>query len=288
MIKPDYIPLMQPTIRLLIFLGSLLVAGIGVLLKRRGRDGEFSGCVFLGTGGVMLVILDSALSPSWYGFIIGLAAIIGWIWSGLLLSIWLRAKTDLRQRPIGTRYESLPSWIKLCGRLAAFPIHLLLRLALPFCRLAGYRRSRVGTCTFFAPAKQMQVILEGIALLRTLDPAMFQRLTAERRYWFLYDPKGKYMHAADFFMITKSFLNWGKEGVAIYFVQCILDFHLIFLPQLRNLHWNAANRSAARSEIQRQLLDWIKRYSFPAQLVGHYERLTQKSWGSAPIQSSQN
>lgn len=255
---------------------------------RYRRDAEFSGCVFLGTGGVMLAILDSTLSPGWYGFIIGLAAITGWIWSGLVLSIWLRSKIDLGQRPIGTRYESLPSGIKLCGRLAAFLIHLLLRFALPFCRLAGYKRSRVGTCTFFAPAKQMQVILEGIALLRTLDPAMFQRLTAERRYSFLYDPKAKYMNAADVFVITKSFLSWGKEGIAIYFVQCILDFHLLFLPQLRNLHWKAANASAARSEIQRQLLEWMKRYSFPAELVGHYERLAQRSWSGSPTQSSQN
>lgn len=183
----------------------------------------------------------------------------------------------------------LSSVIQVCRRSIAYLIYLLIRLFLaPGLRLTGYKRLRFGTCTLLAPAEQMRVVLEGIELLQTLDPAMFRRLTAERPYVFWYNEKATHLQAREYFVITNTFLHWGKEGVAIFFVQCILDFNLRFLPMVRNLAWNPEDKLAARYEIQRRVLEWLKKHTFPSELVVQYEEFAKQRSSNVPPNSRPN
>jgi hypothetical protein len=171
----------------------------------------------------------------------------------------------------------LSSLIELCKRAIAYLIYLLFRLFLGVgLRFTGYKRMSVGTCTIVAPVQKMSTILEGIELLRVLDPAMFQRLTAERPYVFLYNNTFRYQQMVEYSMISDRFLRWGKEGVAIFCVQCILDRSLLWLPKSRDLLWGPEKTLEARSEIQRQLFEWVKQRPFPPQLVTHYEGLAKQ------------
>ena len=161
-------------------------------------------------------------------------------------------------------------------RLMALPFYGLIQVIPLGLFLSGHRRSRIGTCTLWAPRGKMGVILDGMAFLESVDPVMFKRVTAERRYVFWYNPKGPVLQAAKYFAITDKYLYWGQEGVAIFFVQCMLDFTLKYLPQLRNLAWSPADTLAARSEIQGRLSEWIKQHPFPAELVVQYEKLAER------------
>ena len=179
----------------------------------------------------------------------------------------------------------LSSVIQVCRRSIAYLMCLLMRFSFPFGRLAGYKRSCVGACTILAPPEKMPIILEGIALLQTLDPAMLRRLTGERPYFFWYNDKATFLQAGELFAITDSFLYWGKEGIAIFFVQCMLEFDLMFLPRLRNLQWRPEDTSAARSEIQRQVLEWIRQHSFQPELVRQYEEFAKQRPSNVPANS---
>ncbi len=146
------------------------------------------------------------------------------------------------------------------------PVRFVMPLSL---RLYGYKETIVGSCTILAPAKQMETILVGIEYLRTLDPEMFQRLTVENRYLFWYHPK-RFLQSRDIFTITDNFLLWGKEGIAICFVQSVLDFNLKYLPSKRTSARNCEMVVVARREIQRQVFEWTTKHSFPPELVKQY------------------
>ena len=152
--------------------------------------------------------------------------------------------------------------------------YLPARIVIPLqLRLKGYKRSVFGACTILAPPKEMQIILQGITYLQTLDPEMFQRLTAEHRYMFLYHPQ-KYLRFRRIFSITDNFLLWGNEGIATCFVQSILDFTLWVLPSERSLI-KSNQVAATRQEIQRQVFEWVKKHSFRPELVKQYEKLAE-------------
>ncbi len=175
----------------------------------------------------------------------------------------------------------LAALIQLCRRSIAYLTYLLFRLFLgPGLRFTGYKRMSVGTCTVLAPVQKMPTILEGIELLRVLDPSMFHRLTTERPCVFLYNNKFPYQQMLEYSLISDRFLRWGKEGVAIYCVQCILDRSLLWLPKSQNLTWSPERTFETRSEIQRQLFQWVKQRPFPAQLVAHYEGLAKQPLSS--------
>ncbi len=166
--------------------------------------------------------------------------------------------------------------IRFCRRTAAYFTYFIVRIGLPLhVRLVGYKWTVMGRCTILAPQEQMCVILEGITFLQTVDPEMFHRLTAERRYVFWYHPK-KFLQCREFFSITDNFLLWGKEGVVTCFVQSVLDLTLKYLPAEGTLVENRQVAIAARREIQRELLKWISEHSFPPELVKQYEEIAEK------------
>ena len=92
----------------------------------------------------------------------------------------------------------------------------------PFLVVTGaYKRSAVGSCIIFAPPKQMQIILEGVAFLQDIDPEMFRRLTVGRKYILSYH-KTRRLKTLEFNTITDDGLRHGKEGVVICLLQIIL------------------------------------------------------------------
>ncbi len=147
--------------------------------------------------------------------------------------------------------------------------YLPVRFVMPLhLRLSGYKRSDIGTCTILAPPKQMQIILEGVTYLQMLDSEMFRRLTAERRYIFWYFKQMPYLQCRDVFGITDNFMSWGKEGVVACFVQCVLYFNLEHLR--RSQIKNCKDSASTRCEMQKQVLEFLERYSFPSELVKQY------------------
>jgi hypothetical protein len=139
-------------------------------------------------------------------------------------------------------------------------------------RLVGQERLVIGKCIILAPSKQMQIILQGITDLQTLDREMFLRLTAERRYIFWYHPK-KYVHCREVFTITENFLLWGKEGVITCFVQAVLDFNLQYLPWERSMVEHRGE-VADRHDIQQQVFEFLKKNSFSPELVEQYHKMS--------------
>jgi hypothetical protein len=142
-------------------------------------------------------------------------------------------------------------------------------------RLTGHKQSSMGTCTFLAPPKQMQIILEGVTYLQTLDPIYFLSLTAEHRYIFWYCPKMRDFECANVFGVTDNFMCWGKEGVVVCFVQCVLAFNLWHLKrsQVKNRKMSAE----VRCDIQKQVFEFVKRHSFPPELVKQYQEYAEDS-----------
>ncbi len=132
-------------------------------------------------------------------------------------------------------------------------------------RLAGQKRSVVGQCIIWAPPKQMQIILEGIAHLQTIDREMFLRLTAKRRYVFWYQAK-QFIECREIFTIPENYLQWGKEGVIACFVQAIMDFNLKYLPLKKGVE------VTNRREIQKHLFEFVNKHSFSPELVDFYRK----------------
>jgi hypothetical protein len=162
-----------------------------------------------------------------------------------------------------------PIWF--CRSVAAKLLYLAVKYGLPtHARLVGYKRAVFGKCTIIAPAEKIQSIIDGIHYLETLDPQMFQRLTHEQEYVFWYHQK-RFLSCENFYSITDNFLLWGKEGIAIFFVQSILDFNLRYLPSRAFSARNHTAKSNTVKEVQRKLFDWIQEHHFPAELADQYD-----------------
>lgn len=122
----------------------------------------------------------------------------------------------------------------------------------------------------------MTIILSGIEFLKEIDSTMFQRLTVERRYTFWYYPS-RMLQCYDIFNITDNFLCWGKEGVAICFVQCIFELTLGYPRRTKNMKANHEVSLAIRRDIQQQILSWMVEHAFPAELLKQYEEIERES-----------
>jgi hypothetical protein len=154
-----------------------------------------------------------------------------------------------------------------------YPFYLFGRFAMPIhARLCGVKVIHVGKCTIMAPEKQMQIILAGVQFLQTVDLEMFRQLTAEYKFIFWYHPK-HYLDYRDIFSITDKFLLWGKEGVAICFVQSILGFTLMELPSSKASIVDHRTALATRCDAKKRLASWISKHPFPAELVSHYQNI---------------
>jgi hypothetical protein len=166
--------------------------------------------------------------------------------------------------------------IRLLRRMVASLLYLSVRFGMPIhVRLVGYKCTIVGKCVILAPPKQMQAILDGVKFLQTLDPEVFQGLTAKRRYVFWYHPT-RFLQCQEIFTITDNFLLWGKEGVAIYFVQSLFEFTLIFQPFLEAPTWSRDRTVAARREVHQRIFKWASEHSFPNELVKQYEDMAKR------------
>ncbi len=166
--------------------------------------------------------------------------------------------------PIRTLREAIAYLLFYLPVRFVMPLHL---------RLSGYEQSNIGACTILAPPKQMQIILEGVTYLQMLDSEMFRRLTAERRYIFWYFKQMPYLQCRNVFGITDSFMSWGKEGVVACFVQCVLYFNLEHLR--RSQIKNCKDSATTRHEMQKQVLEFLERHSFPAELVKQYQAFAE-------------
>jgi len=166
------------------------------------------------------------------------------------------------------------SWLVRIYRCSiACLLYLSIKIGLPLVMhfgVTGYKRSVVGTCTILAPPKQMQIILEGTTYLRDIDPEMFRRLTAERKYFLSYHKKHR-TSFKEFYTITDNGLLHGKEGVVICLVQIILIRDV--KDSLGRFRINSSEEIAARRDYKQQIFEFVKRHSFSPKLVDHYQKL---------------
>ena len=110
----------------------------------------------------------------------------------------------------------------------SFVIYLCLKfLNGPGLFLTGCRKIRIGTCTIIAPLNKIPLIQQGFIYLKTIDLEMYERLTTEKPFTFIYikrlplsQKRSKPIREIDF--ITDDFMNYGNEGVAVYLLQRFL------------------------------------------------------------------
>jgi hypothetical protein len=140
-------------------------------------------------------------------------------------------------------------------------------------RLCRRKKTVIGTCVIWAPPKQMQAILEGIEYLQQLDPEMFKRLTAERKYVLWHDKKHR-TNAYAAYSISDPYLLNGREGVVIFLVQTILN--RTAQDSLGRLRMKRADALAADRENRKQLFEFIKMHSFSPQLIKQYQTNAEK------------
>lgn len=160
--------------------------------------------------------------------------------------------------------------IRILSYLLTLPIYWFIKFGLaPSLRFIGYKRSTVGVCTILAPMEHMETILYGLEYLQSIDPQMFQMLTAAHRYVFWYH-KNRYLRCREFFTITDNFLSWGKEGVITCFVQSVTDSQLIN-PYVLN---ERKTITITRQQIQQCVFEWLTKHSFPPELIEQYKEMT--------------
>jgi hypothetical protein len=164
--------------------------------------------------------------------------------------------------------------LAFCRRLITTAAYCAIRFGLPLSMrlFAGCKRSTIGSCTVIAPQKQMQLVLDGINLLKTIDLQMFQQLTAGRPFMFWYNPE-HITQLRDIFSITDNFLSWGKEGVSVFFVQCVLETNMEHVALTGAGDWTYQDGVRLRREVQIGVLDWIKRQPFSPELIKEYEEI---------------
>jgi hypothetical protein len=155
-------------------------------------------------------------------------------------------------------------WLALCL------LYLMAKCGLPLVvRLARRKKSVIGTCTIWAPPKQMQAILEGIEYLRKLDPEMFKRLTVEHKYVLFYHKKHRTIAYAAY-SITDHYLLHGKEGVVIFLVQTILNRTM--QDSLGRFRVKRSDALVADRENRKQIFEFVKKHSFSPKLVEQYRK----------------
>jgi hypothetical protein len=163
---------------------------------------------------------------------------------------------------------SITDPIRLIRNSLAFILYLPLRYLMPVTLiLAGWKRSVIGTCTILVPEKQRETILNGIAYLRTLDPEMYRLLTVEHKYVISYHPK-RFLQICSVVFISDNFLLWGKEGVAVFLVQCVFGFTIDYPSWKNTVSRGVRNRT--RREIQLRLFEWISKQPFSPELINQY------------------
>jgi len=141
--------------------------------------------------------------------------------------------------------------------------------------ICGYKIAKIGTLTIVAPQEKLQIILDGVDYLKTLDPIMYQMLTVDQKYVCQYDKA--ISRAGEFFSINDNLLSYGKEGVVASFVQEILLFNRLHKPFERQPRRQTAAKLKAYNEILNQLCLWLKTNSFHPKLVAYYRKLLEKN-----------
>jgi hypothetical protein len=163
---------------------------------------------------------------------------------------------------------SLANPILLLRNLLAFLFYLPIRYIMPITLIViGWKRSAIGKCIIVVPTNKTVAIVEGIAYLKGIDPEMHRLLTTEHKYLIWYHPK-QFLQIRDIVTINDNFLLWGKEGVAILLVQCVLDFTIDYPAWKKTLSRKVRRRT--RNEIQRQLFEWMSKHSFSSELLKQY------------------
>jgi hypothetical protein len=143
------------------------------------------------------------------------------------------------------------------------PVYLMFAF-LCQCKLAYF-----GKFAILVPADKFKRILEGVEYLRAIDPAMFSRLTTERKYLCCYNKTQK--QNQEFFTITDKHLAWGKEGVVVGLIDAILEFDLVESPARQGLMAKHSQRLVARFQVENGLYLWLEKHSFHPSLVKRYQ-----------------
>jgi hypothetical protein len=137
------------------------------------------------------------------------------------------------------------------------------------------QRLKFGRSVFWIPRQKVQVVSDGVALLRSRDPEMFFLLTTGRRLVIYYfdGPKLHRKSGHRLFFMHSKFVDWGPQGVACFVVQS-----LMLAPAMLPINQNrlVERGTASPKSISRNMAEWLSSHSFHPRLISSYRQLVEK------------
>jgi hypothetical protein len=139
--------------------------------------------------------------------------------------------------------------------------------------ISGGKRLKFGTSVFWIPRQNVQVVRDGVELLRTRDPDMFSRLTSKQRLIIYYSPELSKKSSHRLFLMHKKFIEMGAEGVACFVVQS-----LMIAAAVRRVNQNRLDgrEKAALKSISRNMAEWLSNHSFNPGLISAYQKIVAR------------
>jgi hypothetical protein len=161
--------------------------------------------------------------------------------------------------------------LPLIGNLAYYTSYLLLRLTVTsfVMRITGFQRIKYGNCIFFVPKTHKETIWGGIKFLKTHDEEMFSRLTKRKRLIFYYS-QGAWQRVMNLFPIHETFIKWGPEGVAVFFVQSLF---INDASPPGNPYTVNNQRRAALQAVPQRVVEWMSRRPIGREFAEAYREI---------------
>lgn len=142
--------------------------------------------------------------------------------------------------------------------------------------LSGCQKLKYGSSVFWMPKQKVQIVTEGVELLRNRDPEMFSRLTSKQRLIIFYAPPQapldrKSNHRV--FLMHDKFIQFGPEGVACFIVQSLTIAAAVHRV---NQHKLDAQERVALKAVSRNMVDWLTKHSFHQNLIDAYQKVVER------------
>ena len=162
--------------------------------------------------------------------------------------------------------------IPVVGDLAYYLVCAFMRLTVsPVMRLSGYSPLKCGNCTIWSPKGRVQSILEGVEYLKKHDEQMFSRLTNGRRLIFYYSDNA-WQPALNLFPLHETFIKWGAEGIAAFFVQSLL---MHAASQSDNPYRINDEKRATVRAVPQKVLEWMLKHSVRGDFIDAYREVAR-------------
>ncbi len=167
--------------------------------------------------------------------------------------------------------------LPVIGDLIFFSIYFFnARMLCPLvATLTGGQRLKFGTSVFWIPKEKVQMVRDGVELLRSRDPEMFSRLTSSQQLiiWYFKGQKFSRMSSHRLFFMHSKFVDMGPEGVACFIVQSLMVAAAV---RRVNQHRLDDREKSALKSVSRNMTDWLSKHGFQPGLIGAYQKVVER------------